>query len=112
MREPPEHHVRHARELLAAVQKVGYHFSSNDPLNSLQTFLYGSGKKLLKNVDGKFASMGTAIAAGPKSEALKPMKKRQISAAGRKAIAEAAKRRWAKVKAEKKTQASSASAKK
>lgn len=90
------------QELLAAVLKAGYRFASNDPLNSLQTFLYGSGKKLVKNVNGKFAALGTAATITPKPDASQPVKKRKMSAAGRQAMAEAAKKRWAKVKAEKK----------
>lgn len=89
------------QELLAAVLKVGYRFSGSQPMNSLQTFLYGSGKKLVKNVDGKFAALGTASSPVAKPEAAQAVKKRKMSAAGRKAIAEAAKKRWAKVKAEK-----------
>jgi hypothetical protein len=83
-------------ELLAAVQKAGYRFASTNPLNSLQTFLYGSGKKLVKNVNGKFAAT-TASAATTKPPApAKPAKaKRRISPEGRKRMAEAARKRWA-----------------
>ncbi len=100
------------QELLAAVQKTGYRFASNEPLNSLQTFLYGSGKKLVKKVDGKFAALGKPTAAVPKPEEAAPKKKRKLSAAGRKAIAEAVRKRWSKVHAEKKAMAPSDSAKK
>src|SRR5258708_5594590 len=44
-------------------------------------------------------------AAPPQSEAAKPKKKRKMSAAGRKAIGEASKRRWAAVRAAKKAAA-------
>lgn len=89
------------QELLAAVLKVGYRFSGSQPLNSLQTFLYGSGKKLVKNVDGKFAAVGASIpATAPKTEAAKPVKKKgKMSAVGLANIKAAQKARWAKVKA-------------
>ena len=90
------------QELLAAVVKVGYRFSGSQPLNSLQTFLYGSGKKLVKNVDGKFAAVGSSSPAAPKPEAAKPARKKsKMSAAGLANIRAAQKARWAKVNATK-----------
>lgn len=86
------------QELLAAVQKLGYRFASKNPLNSLQTFLYGSGKKLIKRVGGKFAAASapsSATSAETKKMA-KPVKaKRKISPEARKRMAEAARKRWA-----------------
>lgn len=41
------------REILEAVQRMGYQFSTSDPLNSLGVVLYGRSPKF-KNVDGKF----------------------------------------------------------
>lgn len=91
------------QELLAAVLKVGYRFSGSQPLNSLQTFLYGSGKKLVKNVDGKFAATGSSTPApARKAEATKPAKKKsKMSAAGLANIRAAQKARWAKINATK-----------
>lgn len=91
------------QELLAAVLKVGYRFAGTQPLNSLQTFLYGTGKKLVKNVDGKFAAVGSSSpAAAPKPEAAKPTKKKsKMSAAGLANIRAAQKARWAKINATK-----------
>ena len=43
------------------------------------------------------------VAAPPQAETAKPRKKRRMSAAGRKAVSEASKRRWAAVKAAKKS---------
>lgn len=61
--------------LLDAVQKIGYRFASSNPMNSLQTFLYGTGKKLVKKVDGKFAAVGTSSpAVAPKTGSAKPAK--------------------------------------
>ena len=40
-------------EILEAIKKIGYHFSTNDPMNSLNTVLYTG--KVFKNVDGKFS---------------------------------------------------------
>ena len=86
-------------ELLAGVQRVGYRFATQNPMNSLQTFLYTTGKKLFPRVDGKFSVAG-AVAA-PK--AVKPAKvKRTMSPAARKRISEAVKARWARQKAGKK----------
>jgi hypothetical protein len=88
-------------ELLEGVRKIGYRFAASDPMNSLQAFLYGSGKKLFQRVDGKFALAGGASSSsnGP----AKPAKaKRTMSLQARKRISEAVKARWAKQKAAKK----------
>jgi hypothetical protein len=43
------------REIVDAVQKIGYKFSSSNPVNSVGAYLYGShGKKHFKRADGKF----------------------------------------------------------
>jgi len=91
------------QDLLAAVQKLGYQFSAVDPMNSLQAFLYGPGKKLFTRRDGMFAlAAGTSsVPANGRSEKA-GRRKRTMSAAARKKIAAAQKARWAKVKAGKK----------
>jgi hypothetical protein len=44
------------REIVGAVQKTGYKFTSTNPVNSVGAYLYGThGKKHFKRVDGKFA---------------------------------------------------------
>ena len=74
--------------LLDAVQKVGYRFASSNPMNSLQTFLYGTGKKLVKKVDGKFAAVGAASpAVAPKTGSAKPAKSKAAAPAVAKAPA-------------------------
>jgi len=83
-------------ELLAGVQQVGYRFATRNPMNSLQTFLYTTGKQLFPRVDGKFSVAGASTV--PK--AAKPAKvKRTMSPAARTRISEAAKARWARQKA-------------
>ena len=93
------------QEILDGVQRVGYRFAATDPMNSLQAFLYGPGKKLFIRHDGKFGLAGGASSAAGavKNGADKPAKaKRTMSAAARKKIAAAQKARWAKFKAAKK----------
>jgi hypothetical protein len=43
------------REIVEAVQKIGYRFQSANPVNSVGAYLYGSGKKDFKRTDGKFS---------------------------------------------------------
>jgi hypothetical protein len=44
------------REIVEAVQKIGYKFTSSDPVNSVGAYLYGAhGRKLFKRADGKFS---------------------------------------------------------
>lgn len=42
-------------EILAAVKKLGYQFTAKDPVNSLNTLLYGKNPKF-SNKDGKFSA--------------------------------------------------------
>ena len=43
------------REIVDAVQKVGYKFQSSNPVNSVGAYLYGAhGKKHFKRANGKF----------------------------------------------------------
>ncbi len=70
------------QELLDAVQKVGYRFASAKPKFSLETFLYGTGRKLVKKVDGKFAALGTSSpAVAPKTGSAKPAKSKEAAPA-------------------------------
>ena len=41
-------------DILAAVKKLGYRFSSKNPVNSLNALLYGK-KPKFKNADGMFS---------------------------------------------------------
>ena len=44
------------RDIVGAVQKTGYKFTSRNPVNSVGAYLYGAhGRKHFKRVDGKFA---------------------------------------------------------
>lgn len=57
-------------------------------------------KKQIERLQARLVKL--AGAAVPASVATAPRKRRKMSAAGRKAISEAAKARWAKIKAKKK----------
>ena len=88
-------------EVLSAVQNRGYRFSTNNPLNSLGVILYGRNPKFNRE-GGQFSlGRGAGTAARSKGAAAsgggKP--KRRMSPAARKAIADAARRRWAAAKA-------------
>ena len=43
------------REIVFAVQEIGYNFSSSNPVNSVGAYLYGSGKQFFNRKDGKFS---------------------------------------------------------
>lgn len=91
---------RTKEEVLALVQKAGYRFSTKNPANSLGVILYGK-KPKFNRAGGKFSlssapasvSNETGVQHGPSP------RKRRMSAAGRKAIAQTAKRRWAEARA-------------
>jgi hypothetical protein len=94
------------KDLVKAVEAVGYKFTSNDPLNSLGSVLYAKNGPI-KNKDGKFYVKGGALDGGSyngngmQADNAQPptKKKRKMSAAGRARIAAAAKAVWAKRKA-------------
>jgi len=68
----------------------------HEPADSLQTFLYGSGKKPIKRDDGRFAVTTAPLQT---KQPVRPTKaKRKISPEGRKWLAEAARKRWADTK--------------
>lgn len=79
-------------EVLAAVQKRGYKFSTNNPMNSLGVILYGKNPKF-NRIDGKFS-----IASGAASAGTKRGGKRTMSPAARARIAAAQRARWANQK--------------
>lgn len=81
-------------EILEALDQMGYRFKSKNPLNSLGVLLYGN-KAIFKKTGKKFSSSEGASSAS----ALKPARKRKVSAEGKARIAAAQKARWAKFKA-------------
>ena len=89
-------------EVLTAVQKGGYKFSTNNPLNSLGVILYGKNPKF-NRADGKFSLVG-GTSKGQSTPAIsangsKARGKRKMSPEARARIAAAQKARWAKQKA-------------
>jgi len=84
--------ARSKDQLLEDVQRIGYRFAATDPMNSLQAFLYGPGKKLFKRAEGKFSlANGVSASSGVKV-------KRTMSPEARKRIAAAQKKIWAERK--------------
>jgi hypothetical protein len=82
-------------EVLAGVQRRGYKFQTNNPLNSLGVILYGKNPKF-NRVDGRFSLPGGAAAssrggAGGGGGG----GRRQMSPAARARIADAQRKRWA-----------------
>lgn len=55
------------REIVDAVQKMGYKFASSNPVNSVGAYLYAAGKKHFKNQGGKFSPLKSGGAAKPKA---------------------------------------------
>lgn len=88
-------------EVLAAVLKRGYKFSTNNPLNSLGVILYGKNPKFSR-VDGKFSLVGGSSAAPSVSQGAATGRggKRKMSPAARARIAAAQRARWAKQRSE------------
>lgn len=84
------------QEVLEAVQKRGYRFSTNNPLNSLGVILYGKNPRF-NRADGKF-SLGSAAAKPTGAGGAKRGGKRKMSPEARARIAAAQRARWAKQK--------------
>ena len=86
-------------EILQAIKKLGYRFSTREPMKSLNPVLYGKKPKFIRK-DGRFSP-----ARGAASPAAKPVgqPKRKLSAKARAKLKAIAKARWAKVKAAGKT---------
>jgi len=90
------------KELVKAVEAVGYVFTSKNPLNSVGSVLYSKNSPI-KNRGGKYYLPGRAATeASPNNEEVQApakKKKRRMSATGRARIAAAARAMWAKRKA-------------
>lgn len=84
-------------EVLAAVKKGGYKFSTSNPLNSLGVILYGKNPKL-NRADGKFSLAGGETGNGVQAQGRGSKRggKRKMSPEARARIAAAQKARWAK----------------
>jgi hypothetical protein len=91
------------KELVGAVQGIGYVFTTKNPANSLGSVLYAKDTPI-KSKEGRFYVKGEAGAGSSRGNGLQAAmpqpakKKRHITAEGRARMAEAAKARWAKVK--------------
>ena len=89
------------KELVKAVENVGYVFTTRNPLNSIGSILYDNNTPI-KSKDGKFYLPGSAATAtqaragnaGVPAPTRK--KKRKVSAAARARMSAAQKARWAK----------------
>src|SRR5690242_16206794 len=88
------------KDLVKAVEGVGYKFNTKNPLNSIGSVLY-SKKSGVKSKNGSFyVDGGSYNGNGMKADQPAPArKKRRMSAAGRGRIAAAAKAMWARRKA-------------
>jgi hypothetical protein len=87
-------------QILEGVKRIGYKFSTTNPLNSLGVILYGKNPKF-KNDGGKFSPTGTASSSRGSGEAASPPIKRgrrKLSPEARERIAAAQRARWAKAK--------------
>jgi hypothetical protein len=84
------------QEILSEVDTLGYRFTAKDPINSLNTVLYGQ-KPKFKHDGGKFSPVGVQVKAEP-SGATPAKPRRKMSAAAKAKISAAATARWAKVK--------------
>ena len=89
------------KELVGAVEKAGYVFSSKNPLNSLGSVLYAKNSPI-KSRAGKFyleGGLGTEPVSDSEGAAAPAgRKRRRMSAEARAKIAAAQKARWAKQK--------------
>ncbi|MCI0541217.1 MAG: hypothetical protein L0Z50_38945 [Verrucomicrobiales bacterium] len=83
-------------EILLEVEKLGYRFKAKDPLNSLNTVLYGK-KPKFRNEEGKFSPMVVPMPAS-QADARSAIRKRKMSPAARAKISAAARARWARIK--------------
>jgi hypothetical protein len=91
------------KEIVKAVEDLGYVFQTKNPLNSIGSILYGKNTPV-KSKDGKYYVTGSSpisVAAGnggPAAVAQVGKKRRTMSPEGRARIAAAARARWAKVR--------------
>ena len=86
-------------EILQAVQKLGYRFSTREPMKSLNPVLYGKKPRFIRK-DGRFSP---ARGAASQATKLVSQTKRKVSAGTRAKLKALAKARWAKAKAAGKT---------
>jgi hypothetical protein len=95
------------KDLVKAVEGVGYKFTTKNPLNSIGSVLYAKNSPI-KNKDGKFYVEGGATleggsynGSGIQADTPRPAKKkkRKLTAEGRARISAAATARWARQKA-------------
>ena len=98
------------REIIVAVQRLGYRFASKDPLNSLGMVLYGKNPRF-RNIDGRYVIEGRAPAkaaafpapqqaVNPYQEAASPYRSRKMSNSAREKLRAIARARWARAKAQ------------
>jgi hypothetical protein len=88
------------QEILKEVQRLGYKFSTKDPMNSLGVILYGKNPRF-RNQEGRFSPMSGTASASPKANGGTPgrrSKRGQMSAEARERIAAAQRARWAKAR--------------
>ena len=88
------------KELVKAVEDVGYVFTTKNPLNSIGSILYAKNTPV-KSKGGKFylpgsAATATSARAGNADVPAPTKKKRKVSAAARARMSAAQKARWAK----------------
>ncbi len=90
-------------QILSGVKRLGYTFSTNDPMNSLGVILYGKNPKFL-NEGGRFG-LPTGFVPTPPKQRGRPVaaatpsisaRRRQMSPEAKEKIAAAARARWAK----------------
>jgi hypothetical protein len=84
------------QEILSEVKRLGYRFTAKDPVNSLNTVLYGKKPKFMHE-GGKFSSVGLQAKASQSAAGSGPGK-HQMSRATRSKLSAIAKARWAKIK--------------
>jgi hypothetical protein len=90
------------QEILDAIHKLGYRFTTKNPMNSLGVILYGKNPKF-HNENGRFSPAGGAPAPRPAAPAngsagAFSRSKRTLSPEARERIAAAQRARWAKAK--------------
>jgi hypothetical protein len=97
------------QEILEEVQKMGYRFTTKDPMNSLGVILYGKNPRF-RNENGRFSPLGNAPGApsssnpGATSASVRNNRagaRRQMSPEAKARIAAAQRARWAKSRSSK-----------
>jgi hypothetical protein len=91
------------KDLVKAVEGVGYRFTTRNPLNSIGSVLYGKDTPV-KNREGKFyveGSVATRVSGAEPDMPRRRKRKRTMSPEARARIAEAQRARWARQRARK-----------